>query len=218
VAKVEGAYHLLATDALTKTALPAIKLTGQAVASVSAVVALNASTLLAADEVNHTLVKIDTTSGAVTLFAGTPGSPGNTTATSAAADFKLNGPVGLAMRGTDVYVSDRVNNRIVKVTGDQIGPALGSGALDMKSGALLEARMQQPQAISIGGADKDLLLVLPSKNAVMVADSEKVVALATEATKADNGINLAAGPNGVVHHGANIYIAANGKLKKFTSP
>jgi hypothetical protein len=106
----------------------------------------------------------------------------------------------------------------VKVTGDEIGPAIGSGGLDLKSGSLTDVQMQQPQAISVGGADDDLLIVLPSKNAVMVADDEKVVSLATEATKAANGVNMVGNANGAVHHKTSIYIASDGKLKKFTSP
>ena len=148
--------------------------------------------------------EINTSTGVATLYAGTPGLAGKTTTKTAAAKFSLSRPTGLAKNGTDVFVADRDNNRVLKIANDQIEQAVGAGVQNFKSGALLEGQMTRPESIDFGGTAKHLLIVLPSKNAIMVADDKRLIALATEETKAGNGADMITNPTGAIHHGGNI--------------
>lgn len=66
-----------------------------------------------ADTGNHAIRKVSA-SGAVTLFAGLPGSAGNVDGTGSAARF--NRPTGIFPVGTDLYVTDAGSHTIRKVT------------------------------------------------------------------------------------------------------
>lgn len=62
---------------------------------------------------NHTIRKIDGTTGEISILAGAAGSAGSTNATGGAARF--NNPRGLATDGTYIYVADMSNDRIRRI-------------------------------------------------------------------------------------------------------
>ncbi len=69
------------------------------------------------DKENHCIRKIDP-QGNVTTFAGTPETPGF--ADGPAAQAKFNTPTGIYVNGSDVYVADRLNSRIRKISNGQV--------------------------------------------------------------------------------------------------
>ena len=66
-----------------------------------------------ADSANHTVRKIVINTGVVTTIAGTAGASGSTDGTGAAARF--NAPQGVAVSGTNLFVSDTFNHTIRKI-------------------------------------------------------------------------------------------------------
>ncbi|MBM3854099.1 MAG: hypothetical protein FJ399_13250, partial [Verrucomicrobia bacterium] len=66
-----------------------------------------------ADSANHTIRKIVINTGVVTTIAGTAGSSGSADGTGPAARF--NAPQGVAVSGTDLFVSDTFNHTIRKI-------------------------------------------------------------------------------------------------------
>ncbi len=80
-----------------------------------------------ADTNNHRLVRVAT--GNAAAFAGT-GQPGNTGDGGAPALAKLNTPTGVAVTtdGTAVFVVDRGNNRVRRISGNVIANFAGTGA------------------------------------------------------------------------------------------
>jgi sugar lactone lactonase YvrE len=80
-----------------------------------------------ADTNNHRLVRVATNNA--TTFAGN-GQPGNTGDGSAPASAKLNTPTGVAVTtdGTAVFVVDRGNNRVRRISGNVIANFAGTGA------------------------------------------------------------------------------------------
>lgn len=105
-----------------------------------------------ADRNNNTIRKI-TADGVVTTVAGVAGSPGTADGTGGAARF--NFPSGVALGSSDaVYVADRNNHTIRKITSDGIvttfaGSAGSSGTADGKGSA---ARFSSPNGVAADGS------------------------------------------------------------------
>lgn len=80
-----------------------------------------------ADTNNHRLVRV--ANGNATTFAGN-GQPGNTGDNGAPASAKLNTPTGVAVTtdGTAVFVVDRGNNRVRRISSNVIANFAGTGA------------------------------------------------------------------------------------------
>lgn len=101
----------------------------------SAIAVLPDGNLVVANTGAHTIVRIDATSGAVTLLAGGTGERGFSDGAAAAARF--DGPIGVdvAADGT-VYVADSYNDRIraIAVDGTVRTVAGGDGTLDTPCG------------------------------------------------------------------------------------
>ncbi|HEX7808133.1 MAG TPA: hypothetical protein VF608_05405, partial [Thermoanaerobaculia bacterium] len=100
-----------------------------------------------ADWANHTVRKI-TPAGVVTTLAGSAGQAGSTDATGSAARFNL--PGGLAIVGTDLYVTDYFNQTIRKVTtpgGDVTTVAGLAGTYGTADGIGTGARFYAPSEI-----------------------------------------------------------------------
>ncbi|MEA3495260.1 MAG: hypothetical protein U9R42_04420, partial [Bacteroidota bacterium] len=77
-----------------------------------------AGNVYVADTRNHCIRKI-TPAGVVSTIAGQPESPGDVNG-SALGQAKFNNPVGLFVDGNDIYVADKLNSKIKKISGGQV--------------------------------------------------------------------------------------------------
>ncbi len=105
--------------------------------------------LYVADTGNHAIRKVDTVSGTVTTLAGT-GSAG-----SSDSPAKFNGPEGIALIGSSLYVADTGNHAIRKVafpSGTTVTFAGTAGSAGAADGAGTEARFSSPRGIAAVGS------------------------------------------------------------------
>ncbi|MBL6963918.1 MAG: T9SS type A sorting domain-containing protein [Bacteroidetes bacterium] len=87
-------------------------------------VAVDASgNVFVADRGNHVIRKIDP-SGNVSTFAGQQGMTGS--ADGAALSATFNYPEGVFVKGNDVYVADKLNSKIRKISGGQVSTVLSN--------------------------------------------------------------------------------------------
>jgi uncharacterized protein (TIGR03437 family) len=112
-----------------------------------------AGNLFIVDQGNNVVRKIDT-SGIITTVAGngTPGYSGDGHAATAAS---LNGPTGVAVDASgDLFISDRGNNRIRKVSNGIITTVAGNGIAGYTgdSGISTSAELNAPVGISLDAA------------------------------------------------------------------
>jgi sugar lactone lactonase YvrE len=107
--------------------------------------------LYVADQGNSLIRKI-TPAGMVTTFAGS-GSQGSADGTGTAASFYY--PTGLTIDGSgNVYVADRMNNLIRKITpGGIVSTLAGSGNAGFANGKGTAASFNNPFAVAIDGSD-----------------------------------------------------------------
>ncbi len=129
---------------------------------------LNADGTLAyiADTVNHTIRRVDMTSGAVTTLAGQAGASGSVDGVGAAARF--NRPSDLALSSDETYllISDTWNNTVRRLdlasllVATVAGSAGQSGTADGLGGA---ARLSQPDGIAVS-PDGAFALIADSNN------------------------------------------------------
>lgn len=110
----------------------------------------SAGNVFVTDSANHTIRRI-TPAGVVTTFAGTAGASGFLDAAGAGARF--NRPGGIVIDAADnLYVADRMNHRIRKVTpaGD-VSTLAGSGATGATNGTGVAAQFNQPWGLTLAG-------------------------------------------------------------------
>jgi sugar lactone lactonase YvrE len=178
-----------------------------------------------ADSASHTIRKI-TSAGVVTTLAGTAGQSGSTDATGAAARF--NFPSGAAVDANgNVYVADRYNNTVRKITSAGVvttlaGTAGQSGFTDATGGA---ARFYEPIGIAID-ANGNVYVADNRSNTIRKITSAGVVTTLA-GTGGQSGSTDATGaaarfraPFGVaVDANGNVYVAdrLNDTIRKITS-
>ncbi|MCE9599074.1 MAG: hypothetical protein K8S54_14020 [Spirochaetia bacterium] len=182
--------------------------------------------LYVADSLNNKIRKIVIASGVVTTVAGpAPGSttPGDTDAIGNAARF--NDPFGITTDGTNLFVSDTLNNKIRKIamTGDVTtiaGPAQGittGGAIDSTGNA---ARFSVPEGIATDGINLYIADFQNQKIRQVVISSAVTTTVAGSGVQGDaDGTGAAAQfffPRGIVTDGTSLYIgdAVNNKIRK----
>lgn len=158
--------------------------------------------LYVADTLNHTIRRI-TSAGVVTTIAGTAGESGSLNGTGAAARF--NGPQGVALSGTTLYVAD-TNNHLVRqialsnnAVTTRAGAAGESGAVD---GSASVARFSGPTGIAVAGTSV-YVTDIDSHTVRAISASGQVVTVAgyPEATAAADGVGANARfrqPSGLV--------------------
>ena len=118
------------------------------------VAAADAGTLYVADSSNHRIrrVTIGATAAAtqVSDFAGS-GTPGHANAVGTAAQF--NNPVGIAIRGTTLYVSETGNQRIrvIDIASGAVSDLAGSGTAGHANGTGAAARFNSPGGLAVSG-------------------------------------------------------------------
>lgn len=99
-----------------------------------------------ADTYNNKVCKIDK-DGVVTTLAGS-GASGNATGMGASASF--NYPMGLAVDTTgNVYVADKNNNRICKITPEGMVSVLAGGTKGTSDGVGTDAFFNQPSGVAV---------------------------------------------------------------------
>ena len=109
----------------------------------------SAGNAFVADSLNHVIRKV-TASGAVTIFAGSVGSPGNADGSGSLARF--NAPEGIAMDSAGfVYVADTLNQTIRKITpGGAVSTLAGlAGVTGASDGSGTSARFYNPHALTV---------------------------------------------------------------------
>ena len=179
-------------------------------------VAVAGSDLYVADTSNHGIRKVVISTGVISNFVGTLGTPGSTDGTGVAATFK--GPGAIAAEGTtNLYVADTQNNIIRKImigTGavtTLAGTASVNGGSTDSTGAA--ASFKSPGGLVVSGAN---LFVADAGNSTIrqVVISSQVVTTITGTaglTGAADAIGTAArfnSPNGIgVSTGGTLYIA-----------
>ena len=116
-------------------------------------IATDGTNLYVVDAGKNTIRKIIISTGVVTTFAGTAGVTGGADGTGSAAQF--NGPRGITISGTDLYVTDYGNNTIrqidiaTRAVTTMSGTAGATGGADGVGG---DAQFNQPYGITTVGA------------------------------------------------------------------
>ena len=138
--------------------------------------------LFIADGSNHVIRKVDT-AGIITTVAGT-GTAGFTSDSGKALDIAMSYPSGLAIDSLDnVYVSDRQNNRVRKLTpqGTMVTVAGGGGMCQANATQAKQACLYSPYGVAI---DRKGNLFIADRNNGLV---RKVTPQGTIATVAGGG-------------------------------
>lgn len=188
--------------------------------------ATDGTNLYVADTTNNTIRKIVIATGAVTTLAGSTGVTGSTDGGGTAALF--NSPEGIAIdtAGTNLYVSDTLNNTVRKVviaTGAVTTLAGSATATGSTNGTGAAALFNSPEGLTTDGTN--LYVAEAGNNMIrkIVLASGVVTTLAGSATTAGSldGTGVAAlfnSPEGIVIDpaGANLYVAdtVNNTIRK----
>ncbi|OGQ44868.1 MAG: hypothetical protein A3H42_02605 [Deltaproteobacteria bacterium RIFCSPLOWO2_02_FULL_46_8] len=134
-------------------------------------IAMDASdtNMYVAENGGDTIRKIVVSSGVVTTLAGSAGNPGSTDGTGTSAQF--NNPTGLAIdsTGTFLYVADRGNNVIRRVTisSGVVTTIAGTGTASSVDGTgTTSATFNGPNDVVIDPTDETLYVVEPAGNRI----------------------------------------------------
>lgn len=162
---------------------------------------------------NHVIRKISIATAEVTTFAGTPGESGSID--GAASMAKFSSPEGIAMDGTNLYVSDSGNftvRKIVIATGEVTTLAGSPGESGFANGTGSEARFRHPESITTDGT----YLYLPDSDNHMIRRIDIATAVVStfagshvESGSADGIGPLArfSRPIGITTDGVNLYVS-----------
>lgn len=156
--------------------------------------------LYVADFYNETIRQIVIATGKVTTLAGTAGVYGSVDGTGAAARFRY--PVGITTDGTNLYVTELINNTIRQIVIATGKVTTLAGTADFSGGSVdgtgAAAQFNQPYGITTDGSN---LYVVDTGDATfrqIVIASGKVTTLPITA-----GFDL---PTGITTDGTNIYV------------
>lgn len=108
-------------------------------------------------DTDNQVIRMVTSAGVVTTFAGTVGTSGKTdglnlkpTPTSTAVVAKFNSPTGIAVdsAGTGIFVADTLNNVIREISSGSVATKWGSGVAGGTDGTGTDATFSGPQGIA----------------------------------------------------------------------
>jgi sugar lactone lactonase YvrE len=172
-------------------------------------IATDGSNLYVADTGNHSILKIDMATGAVTTLAGSS-SRGDADGVGAAASFFW--PEGITTDGTNLYVADFGNSRIRKIeiaTGAV--STLAGGSFGNADGVGTVARFDSPRGITTDGSN---LYVVDTRNnsvrKIEIATGAVTTLAGSGAAGSADGVGAAASfawPRGITTDGTNLYVA-----------
>jgi len=170
--------------------------------------------LYVSDNGNHTIRKIEASTGTVTTLAGSAGTSGSDNGQGSAARF--NSPTGIACEGGFIYVADSGNDTIRRIdpsTAEVTTIAGSAGISGSADGTGAEARFDLPCGMAAG---RDCLYVTEVNNrTVRMIDLHSGVHVSTIAGKAassagsEDGTGSAARfntPSGVAYDGSFLYV------------
>ena len=178
-------------------------------------IATASTNLYVAEYDNHTIRKIDISSGIVTTLAGTAGAMGSSDDTGSDARFRH--PEGITTDGTNLYVADYGNHMIRKIvisSGVVTTLAGTAGARGSTNGTGSDARFNYPFGIATDGtnlyvADEEgytiRKIVISSGVVTTLAGSADVSGIA-DGTGTDARFYY---PGGVATDGTNLYVVDN---------
>ncbi|MBK9383373.1 MAG: hypothetical protein IPN34_00910 [Planctomycetes bacterium] len=124
-----------------------------AILELGALAILDANRLLVAEHSRNTILVVDRTTGALSLFAGVPSAVGGFADGPAigGALFSFDGVGGLAVDGDRrVLVADSGNHRIRSIQGSSVSTLVGSGVPGYLDGTGARAFLEQPSGVAIG--------------------------------------------------------------------
>lgn len=165
------------------------------------------------DSGNHTIRKIEITTGIVTTLAGSAGNEGTVDGIGTAARFSL--PTGITTDGTNLYVADSGNctvRKVVIATGAVTTLAGSVGNSGSSDGTGVVARFSYPQGITTDGTS---LFVTDTNNHTIrkvLISNGSVTTLAGSAGSSGttDGTGAAARffyPKGLITDGTNLFLA-----------
>lgn len=161
------------------------------------------------DTGNYVIRKLSLTTGAVTTFAGTAGTPGGTDGPALTAKFEY--PSGIFSDGTNLYVADQFSIRKIVIATGVVSTLAGlagtSGAADGVGGA---ARFYNPTAMVGDGTNLFVVDYFNSSIRKIVIATGAVTTIAGGVNGSADGIGVAAQfsyPRGIATDGTNLYIA-----------
>jgi hypothetical protein len=116
-------------------------------------IATDGTDLYVTDSGNHTIRRIDISTGAVTTIAGSAGTNGSADGTGTAATFYS--PTGITTDGTDLYVTDSGNNTIRRIVISTLAVQTVAGSLTygLADGTGAAARFYFPTGITTDGTN-----------------------------------------------------------------
>ena len=184
-------------------------------------IALSGTNLYITDGGNHTIRKLEISTGIVTTLAGIAGTPGNANGIGTDALFKA--PTGITTDGANLYVADTYNNAIRKIN-------LSNGVVSTLAGSLTNgstdavgtgARFATPYGVA---SDGTYLYVADTGNGTIrkiVLSSGVVSTIAGVAGNPSSADGIGASalfllPNDVTTDGSNLYVTdtGNGTIRK----
>ena len=198
IRKIDLANNTISTIAGTGIAAlgAAGSATGVAINSPTGVAVDAAGNVYFADTGNNRVCKV--AGGALTVVAGT-GEVGNSGDGAAATSAKLNHPTGVAVTsdGATIYVADRNNNRVRKVTGGNIshfaGATNGDSGFGGDGAAATSALLNAPTGVALDGGGNVVITDTDNERIrkVTVADG-LIAAIAGTGTAGNSGDSGAA--------------------------
>jgi hypothetical protein len=139
------------------------------------------------DRNNHTIRRMEIATGNVLTVAGTPGVSGSSDGTGSAALF--NSPSGITTDGSNLYISDTLNNTIrsLVLNSGVVATLAGSGLKGLVDGFSTATRFDGPSGITTDGTN--LFIADQNNNAIrkLLLASQQVSTIASSVSGNFNG-------------------------------